>query len=66
MEKFYLITYTTFKGKIGNLCVTNILNHAKEVCMDYLSRNARYKEISETQALHILSTDFACQNAIRL
>jgi len=66
MEKFYLITYTTFKGKIGNLCVTNMLNHAKKVCMEYSDLGAKYKQISDIEALHILSTDMACLNAIRL
>lgn len=65
-NKFYLVTCNTWNGKNINLCVTNILNHAKALCMDYSNRNARYKEISDMQVLHILSTDFACQNAIRL
>ena len=65
-NKFYLVTCNTWNSKNSNLCVTNILNHAKAVCMDYSNRNARYKEIPDMQVLHILSTDFACQNAIRL
>lgn len=42
-NKFYLVTCNTWNGKNINLCVTNILNHAKAVCMDYSNRNARYK-----------------------
>lgn len=65
-NRFYLVICNRWNGKKANLCVTNILDHAKAVCMDYSNRNARYKQISDMQALHILSTDMACQNAIRL
>lgn len=62
--KIYLITCDGAKGRRINLCITNNVSHAKNVCDMYKDRGSRYKSITDAKALSIAETDFGCQVVI--
>lgn len=62
--KLYLIECDSVNNKRMNLCITNIIAHAKNVCEMYKERNANYKSITDIKALEIMQNDFGCQIVI--
>lgn len=62
--KIYLVRCNGAKKKQINICITNNIAHAKNLCNMYKERRATYKQITDIQAIYIMKNDFGCQNAI--